>query len=147
MAANLANAYVSSLQERLDEIVHGNAARERDMLDQRMTLLLQAIAEDKSQLAQLRASAATGDSIERLSQELDARKSTYFHLFKQREASQIAQSKPAAEFVIVDQARPLDKQEKSKAILLIPIMALVGLTLGVVLALLRARLSGNPLHA
>lgn len=139
LAAHVANAYVSSLQESLDDLAKQQATRQREFAEHHLRSVQQTIKADKAALSSLR---GAPEELERRTRELEVHRSLLLQLLKQREAALIAESKPSSEFLSVDEALPLNKVKRSKQILLIPVAAFVGLMLGVMLAFLKPRFSG-----
>lgn len=142
LAAKLANAYVESLQEALNEYAVGAAMATREVIDRHMDATRQALAEDFRRLSQVRQQRGEEDAA-RLQQEVEARRALYHTLFQQREAAIIAQKKPPAGFVLLDSATPPSKPRTSKHLLLIPLAAFVGLTFGMLGAFVCERLDAE----
>jgi uncharacterized protein involved in exopolysaccharide biosynthesis len=142
LAASLANSYVSSLQEVLDERAEIAANGVLKLVERHLGDAKVALAEDASRLAMLRHQGEAQEAA-RIQEEMGARKELYQLLFRQREAARIAQSKPSAEFQLLDPASPPRMPMKSKLALLIPIATIMGLTLGLLAAFVRERLSAQ----
>ncbi|MNS96122.1 cryptic autophosphorylating protein tyrosine kinase Etk [compost metagenome] len=142
LAASLANAYVSSLQEVLDERNLAAAAGVHKLIERHLGETKLALVEDEARLVTFRQQGQTHE-VAQLQEEMEARKSLYKLLFQQREAAVLAQSKSSSEFQLLDPAFPPKTPKKSKLTLLIPIAAVVGLTFGMLAAFVRERLGAQ----